>query len=256
MRHALACVLCCWALGACATPTFDLQPRYGQLDISGSAGMSSGGVGGAADLAQAGLEQDELLMGRADLKFGAPHLVALLQAPEFTGSGTLDVTIDDGIDTITAGAPVDSEIALEQYTFGLLFDLFPGDTIELALGLGATYLDASFAFVEQGSGTTVASEEQLPIPMLMAAASVWLGPVELAALVGGVDYEYEDDSIFYLDADLYARWKMFGGDELLRTSLVVGYRHTELELEYDDSSTDVDADLEIGGFYLGLEVSL
>jgi hypothetical protein len=255
MRHPVLCSATL-LLGACAAPSLDLQPRYGKLDIAGSAGFTSGGLGGTADLAQAGLEEDELVSGRADLEFGSPHLIALAQSPEFSGSGTLDVTVSDGTNTIIGGAAVDSEIGLDQYTLALVFDLVPGDTFELALGLGATYLDASFLFAEQGTGTTVASDEQVPVPMLVVAASAWLGPVELAAMVGGADYEYDDDSVYYVDADLYARWKIFGGDERLRTSLVLGYRRTELELDYDDASTAVDADLTIDGFYAGLEVSL
>lgn len=256
MRQACFLGLVLPSLAACAAPSFDLQPRYGPIDISGSAGLTSNGVGGSADLDQAGLEEDEFLSGRADLKFGVPHLIALVQAPDFAGSGTLDVTVSDGTNTITAGAPVDSEIELDQYTLALVFDFFPGDTFELALGLGATYLDAAFAFVEQGSGTTVASEEQVPIPILVGAASVWLGPVEFALFVGGADYQYEDDSVFYLDADVYARWKLLGGREFLRTSLVLGYRLTQLELDYDDDASTIDADLELDGVYLGLEVSL
>lgn len=255
MRHTLAALLP-FLLSACAAPTLGLQPRYGRLDIEGSAGFSAGGIGGAADLEQAGLEEDELLSGRADLRFGSPHLIALAQTPEFAGSGTLDVSVSDGTNTITAGAPVDSEIALDQYTLALVFDLVPGDTFELALGLGATYLDASFLFAEQGTGITVASDEQVPLPMLVFAGAVQLGALELAALVGGADYAYDDDSVYYLDADAYVRWRFLGGDERLRASLVLGYRRTEVELDYDDGSTAIDADLTLDGLYLGLEASL
>ena len=34
-----------------------------------------------------------------------------------------------------------------------------------------------------------------------------------------------------LDGDVNARWRVFGGDELLRLSLVVGYRLTDFGLE-------------------------
>lgn len=244
------------ALSACALPSLEVQPRYGRLDISGSAGVSSGGSSASADVEQAGLEDDTSLSGRVDLKFGAPHLLFLGQSPSYDGSGTLDATLSDGTNTINAGAAVDSALDLKLYDLALMFDLAPGDTLELALGFGAAYLDVDMRFEEVGTGTTIDEQEQLPIPLVCGLASVWVGPVELNGFLGGMDLSYDGDSITYLDADLYARWKLFGGSELLRASLVVGYRMTDFELEYDDGSNQVRSDLTIAGPYIGLEASL
>lgn len=256
MRSRLAALAALLSLSACALPSLEIQPRYARFEISGQAGMTSGGVGGSADVEEAGLDEDETWAARADLKFGAPHLIGLAQQPRFEGTGTLDVTVTDGTDTITAGATVDSKADLDMYDLALVFDLIPGDTLELAIGFGAAYLDLDFRFEEQGTGTTVASQEEIPVPLLAAAGAVWLGPVEIAAFAGGMEYTLDDDSIAYLDADVYARLKLFGGDELLRVSLVAGYRYTDFELEYDDDSSAVDADLTIQGPYVGLDLSL
>ena len=243
------------ALSACATPALDVQPRYGEMEISGSAGVTTGGVGGNADLDQAGLDQEQIFSARADLQFG-PHLVFLGQAPSFTGSGTLDVTLSDGTNTINAGTPVDSRIDFGAYDLALLFDLVPGDTVELALGFGAAYADVDMRFEDPASGTTIDEQANFPIPLACALASVWIGPLQVSAFAGGMEYTYEGDTVSYLDADVYARWKLFGGEELLRMSLVVGYRLTDLELEYADGSTNVESDLTIAGPYVGLEGSL
>lgn len=243
-------------LGACATPSLEVQPRYGTFDISGSAGVSSSGVSGAADVEQAGLSDDTAFSGRADLKFGSPHLVALAQAPSFEGTGTLDVSLDDGTNTISAGAAVDSQIDLQTYDLALLFDFVPGDTVEVALGLGAAYLDVDMRFEAIGTGTVVDEQESLPIPLVCGLASVWVGPVQLSGFVGGMDISSQGDSLTYVDADVYARWKLFGGSELLRASLVVGYRLTDFQLQYDDGSNSVDTDLRVAGPYIGLEASL
>lgn len=255
MRAVLPCLLSLPFLAACAIPSLDVQGRYSPMNISGSAGFASGAVGGSADLEEAGLDDDNVPSLRMDLKFGAPHLVALAQAPSFSGSGQVDATLTDGTNTILVGADVDSQVDLGQYTLGLLFDLFPGDTIELALGFGVTYLDLDARFRESG-GATVSSTQSVPVPMLMGAGSVWIGPVELAALAGAMQLDYDGDSASYLDADVYARWKLFGGRELLRTSLLLGYRYTNLEVDYEDGSSDVDVDFAIEGAYIGLEVSL
>jgi hypothetical protein len=257
MRHSTLFLLPLAALsGACALPSLDVQPRYGRPEISGTAGVASGGVGGSADLEEAGLEDDEALALRVDLDLGSPRLVGLAQAPQFEGSGTVDVTVTDGTNTITAGAPVESELDLAHYDLALVFDLFPGESFELGLGFGAAYFDLDFRFEETGTGTVVASDEQVPVPFVAATAAVWLGPIEVGAFVGGMEYRYDDDDVRYLDLDAYARWKLFGGEELLRTSLLVGYRLTEFELDYDDDGNDVDADIELSGPYVGLEVSL
>ncbi len=244
------------ALAACATPSFDVQPRYGRPEISGTAGATSGGVGGSADLEQAGLEDDEALSARVDLDFGSAHLIGLADAPQFEGSGTLDVSVSDGTNTIAGGAPVDSKLDLAHYDLALVFDLIPGDTFELGLGFGAAYFDLDFRFEESGTGTIVASEEQVPVPFLALTGAVWLGPVELAAFAGGMEYTYDNDTLSFLDLDAYARCKLFGGHRLLRTSLVVGYRLTQFELDYDDANTQIDTDFTIQGPYVGLEVML
>lgn len=245
-----------FALASCALPSLDVQPRYATPSIEGEAGLSSSGVGAAADLEDAGLDDDDTIAGRLDFKFGMPHLVVLAQTPRFEGEGTLDVAITDGTNTIAAGANVASKLDLEMYDAALLFDLIPGDTLELALGFGAAYLDMSLLFEEDGTGTMVASDEAVPVPLLAAGAAVWIGPVEVVAFAGGMQYEYDDNDFSYLDLDAFARWKLFGGSHRLRASLVGGYRRTDLDVEYDDGASRVDADLTISGPYVGLELSL
>ena len=96
----------------------------------------------------------------------------------------------------------------------------------------------------------------MPIPLLAAGATVWIGPVELTAFAGGMQYDVDDDEVSYLDFDAFARWKLFGGSHRVRASLVGGYRMTDLDVEYDDDASVVDVDLTIQGPYVGLEVSL
>ena len=256
MRIVFPVSLLASVLASCQLPVLDVQARYGRPEISGTAGFASGGTGGSADLEQAGLDDDEAISARADLDFGAPILVALAQAPRFEGSGTLDVSVSDGTNTIAGGASVNTVAELGLYDLALLFDLVPGDTFELAVGFGAAFLDTELSFEEPGSGTRVESQEQVPVPLVAAQLAVWIGPVELALFAGGMDYTYEDDSVTYLDADAYARWRLLGGEKSLRASLVAGYRLTDLDLEYDDDGTEIEADLEIRGPYVGLELSL
>jgi hypothetical protein len=255
MRSALSLLLFP-LLGSCAVPTLGVMPRYGLLDIDGTAGIHAAGGSGGADVQEAGLEQDELPQGRIDFKFGSPHVVALAQFPEFEGTGTLDVALDDGSTTIPVGADIESEIELDMIDVALVFDLVPGDTFELGVGLGAAYLDLSMAFEETASWSRVTTQEDGPIPLAAAVGSVCLGPFQLALFAGGVSYSVDEDEVTFVEGDAYARLKLFGGDELLRGSLVLGYRISDVDLDYADGSSQVDVDLRLQGPYAGLEIFL
>ena len=240
---------------ACALPSLEVQGRYASLEIDGKVNVSGGGIGAGADLEQAGLDDDQSLGGRLDFEFGSPHLIVLAQAPRFEGTGTLDVTLDDGTNTIAAGSAVSSKIDLEMYDAALVFDLVPGDMVEVALGFGAAWIDMAVLFEEVGTGTTVASAEAFPLPLLALSAAVWIGPVEVGAFAGGMQYELDDDELSYFDLDVFARWKFFGLTGL-RGSLIGGYRMTQVDVEYDDDATVIDNDLTIAGPFFGLALAL
>jgi len=243
------------SVSACALPSLEVQGRYASLAIDGTVNVSGAGVGAGADLEQAGLDDDQSVAGRLDFEFGSPHLIVLAQTPRFEGTGTLDVTLDDGTNTITAGSDVDSEVEFSLYDAALVFDLVPGDMVEVALGFGAAWLDMAVQFEEIGTGTTIASAEEFPLPLLALAASVQLGPVQVGAFLGGMQYELDDDEVSYLDLDAFARWKFLGLTRL-RGSLVGGYRMTDIDVEYDDGSSVIDNDLTIAGPFFGLELAL
>ena len=243
-------------LQACTLPMFEVAPRYGLLAIDGDASLSTSGSSGSVDLDEAGLDDDRLFSGLADFKFGAPHLVLLGQSPHFTGQGTLSAAVDDGVDAIPSGAAVDSDVDLALYDGALVFDLVPGDTFEVALGLGGSYLDLDFSFEELGTGTLVDSAQSFGVPLVAGIASVQLGSLQLAAYVGGTDFRLNGNSVTYWDGDAFLRWRLLGGDQHFRGSLVLGYRVTHVDGDYDDGSTQVSADVDLRGPYAGIELGL
>ena len=257
MRLAPSAVLLALFLGACAAPSLDLMPRYGRFSVEGEALVGSAGTSGQVDLEEAGLEEDDTLHGRVDLKFGAPHLILSGVGPKFEGTGTLSAAIDDGTNTIPAGTTVDSQFDLGLYDGLIVFDMIPGDTFEFALGVGGNVLDLELAFEDVGTGTTVETAETFVVPVLAALGAVQWGPLELQVLGSGFNASYQNDSILYWTGDAFLRLRFLGGDEHLRASLVGGYRISEFEVEYDDedSDTDVDIDLQLQGPYVGFELT-
>ncbi len=241
---------------SCTIPTLRVAPRYAQYEISGDASLSSGPATGSLDVEQAGLEDDQAVGGRADLKMGLVHIIAGVDVPEFAGRGTLSTTISDGTNTIAQNTVVDSEMNLSVANGLVVFDIIPGDTLEIGLGAGAVYLNLDQSYTDFALSTSVASEEDFAIPVLAGFAAVQLGAFEIGALVSGVQLDLDGDEVFYLNGDIYGRLRLFGGSKRVRGSLVVGYWLTEMDVDYDDGSTLIDVDVMLQAPYVGLEVSL
>jgi hypothetical protein len=246
----LACAVC-----GCAVPELGLMPRYGRVALEGEFGASSGSTSARSDVERAGLgEEEDVLHGRADLDLGSPHLILSGMGPSFEGRGTLDATIDDGTDTINAGATVDSEADIGIYDGLVVFDLVPGDTLDLALGIGGSVVDLDLAFEEVGAGTTIETAETFLVPVVAALAGVELGRLELQLLGLGIDASYEGDSILYWTGEGFLSLRLLGTD--VRASLVGGYRISQIEVDYDDENADIDADLRLSGPFVGLELAV
>jgi hypothetical protein len=243
---------------ACAVPRLGVQPRYEHLALSGGIGATATGLRATSDLDAAGLETNQTLGGRLDLDLGSPHWIVLAQGPRFEGDGTLTAELSLGGETLPVGTDVESRVDLDQYALALVFDVVPGDTVELGLGLGATYLGLDFDFQGDvaGSPVRVASREQLPVPLFVVAGGVWIGPVEIGVYLGAMDIEVGSDSARYLDADLYVRCRVLGGEERLRASVLLGVRRTTVDVEYEDEDSAIDAELDLDGLFVGLELTL
>ena len=249
---AVACLV-----SACAVPRLELQPRYGRFSVAGEAAVNAGALSSGVDVEEAGLEEDEdTFHGRIGFKVGAPHFIVSGISPKFEGTGTLDAAVDDGTNTIPGGAAVDTRLELGIYDGLVVFDLVPGDTLELALGVGGNVLDFEMAFEDVGTGTEVATEETFVVPLLAALGAVQLGAFELQVLGAGFNASYQGDSIMYWSGDAFLRLRFLGGDDHVRASLVGGYRINEFEIEYDDEDAAVDVDLRLQGPYAGLDITL
>jgi hypothetical protein len=251
-----ALVLLALLASACSTPRFKVMPRYGQFNASGDFGASSGGNVLTNSLGDAGIDDDNGYLGaRADFKWGGPHLIATVQDTDQSGTGTLTQDIDIGGTTISAGATVDTTFDLGLYDLLFVFDLLPTDMFELGLGAGVKGVQIDGKFEEVGTGTTIKTDELIPVPVLAANGSVRFGRLEAAALLSGSSVSYSGDNVDVFDVDAYGRLRLFGGDDHLRASLVLGYRRFDIHADYEDGSDNIALDATFDGPYLGFEFS-
>lgn len=240
---------------SCALPTFDVTPRYGIYDVDGDVGAN---VSGAPVLQNSvedlGIDDDDGYIGvRADMDVGAPRFVFNAQQTVHDGSGTLsqDFVLDGT--TITAGSAVDTDLDLGIYSGLFLFDFAPTKLLELGIGAGVTAIDLDFTTTD--GVNTVSSDETLPIPVLAGTIGTELfSRLELQGVVSGMSASVDDGDVTYLDADAFLRFALFRPNSRGRGSIVLGYRWTDLDVEYDDDADVVEADLTFSGPYLGIEI--
>lgn len=249
-------LLCC---AACSAPSLDLAAHYGQYALDGDIGFTTG-LGGAAvtatsSLDSIGLGEDSNSMGAgAILSLGSPTLVINAVQTDYSGSGTLEADMSmDGFDFQT-GAAVVSNLDLGVYQALLLFEVIPGDTVDLSFGLGVDALDLAGDFTAVDSNTgfveTASFDEMLPVPILAGRAAVALGPVDLSALVGWIGIDVQDSTVEMLDIDVRAGIEVLGP-----LTVFGGLRSTSLDVEYTDGADAGKLNLDWGGPYLGIGAS-
>lgn len=248
--HRIAATLVALSLLACVSPTLDVGVHYGEYSLDGGLGFGSGGISGTTPLRRIGLGDDSPVGASATVGLGSTMLLFSATTPSFKGSGTFDADIDIGGVTINQGADVTSELNIGMYQGLLLFEIIPGSTIDLAIGLGVNMLDLSGSFTENGTQLTASLDQAVPIPVLATRAGVELGPVGLSALVTWMGVSYEGNDLDALDLDLRAQMDLFGP-----MIGYAGYRNTSLDIFYQDGSDFGDFDVSISGFYIGTGVS-
>ncbi len=248
--HRLAATLVALSLLACVSPTLDVGVHYGEYSLDGGLGFGSGGISGTTPLRRIGLGDDSPVGASATVGLGSTMLLFSATTPSFKGSGTFDANIDIGGVTINQGADVTSELNIGMYQGLLLFEIIPGSTVDLAIGLGVNMLDLSGSFTEDGTQTKLSLDQAIPIPVLATRAGVELGPVGLSALVTWMGVSYDGSDLDALDLDLRAQMDLFGP-----MIGYAGYRNTSLDIFYKDGSDFGDFDVSISGFYIGTGVS-
>ncbi len=236
---------------SCSAPAFDVAPRYGSFDLEGHFGITSNPNGEVpvSDMNRAGIDKDEGFLGlKAEIDVGAPVFTFSTQQTNHGGSGVVDNDLMSGGDMIAAGTAVDSDVDFGLHQLAATFDFVPGDTFDVGLGLGITIADLDA--VMTGGGDTIDVDRTLPIPVLALRAKVDLGDFEATGMISGFDISVDGEKLDFVDMELAAQYRLFGGDDRLAGSIGAGYRIVNLGVEYEDDGDRIDTRFRFKGPYV------
>lgn len=250
MKHLfLALVLLPFA--ACGAPQFSVTPQYGTTQFDGDFAISNGTLSGSTSLESIGLDDREGTPGaRLDLKWGSPHLSIEASKVSTSGSGTTTVELSQGGNTIPIGTNVDSDLDLTQGNAIITFDLFPGDTVELGIGLGVEAAKLETEIAATGLGVAISTDESVPIPVVAARVGVDVGPLAFEALLAGVKINYSGDELTFFDLDARATWRAWE-----HVHVLLGYKRWDVDLEYEDGGDNAKLDMVADGPYVGVTIA-
>jgi hypothetical protein len=241
-------------LTSCFAPKVGLEARYGQVDVGGSAAVQTGGISAENSVEALGIQDTTAPSLVGDFKWGSPHLYVNLQRSDHDGTGVLEADLTQGGITIPVGTQVDTRMDLGLYTSYLTFDFLPGDS-ELGLGVGIVGVDLDFSTTDDLTATTIETSQQLPIPVVAARGGCSVWRVQLDAVGGIMQVSSGDDRVSVIDLDAGGRICVLGDGDRAGGWLTLGYRYTDLDLEYTDGGSDVKTDLDFSGPYVGLRFS-
>ncbi|MBK7644719.1 MAG: hypothetical protein IPJ19_17035 [Planctomycetes bacterium] len=250
----LLALTCC--LAACSAPHLDVIPRIQRAKFDGSVAANISSVTLASNDVDKDLglgDPSSEFGARADLSFGAGKWTFAYAPASFSGDGTLTADITQGGVTITAGTDVKTDLKMDVATAIWTHDFFPGENVELGLGLGAHLLDFHSTITSTTDSATL--DQTIPVPVIAGRAGLVFGPFDVSALLSGLKVKYGGDEATFVDADLMARYRFFGGvGGRLSGAAVLGWRKTDVKLDYTDGGDHTDADVNVSGIYYGLSI--
>ena len=238
-------------------PAVDVMPLYGSYSVGGEIGASTGGTPAINQkLSDIGIDGSEGgFGGRASIEWLNFMLAVSGFQADYSGTGTTtaDISFDD--QTITVGTDVNSRLDLSYLDATLTFDVFPGDTFDIGLGLGVAALDLKLDVADTANTTQLNGDETIPLPELALRGAVNLGRFGIFGNLGWISGKYDDFDGQLLDIDLHGRVRIFGSGDRFLGHAALGYRYVDTDFEFNDGSDQVKADLDISGPYLGLNFS-
>lgn len=232
----------------CAVPEFEAQAGYARLALDGDLGY--------ADTATSTTIRQDIgsAFGLGDSQ-GAPYVRAMLD----TGVQVLSVSAfdfhDDGTGTLqanfgnnpllTAGAPVRSEFDLISAKAAYAFEIGFGP-VSVSPGIALDYIDLDVSVRDLIGIAEERVELNAPIPLAFLRGELDLDVVSAVVETGymAVNVEDVDGSLFDVEA-------MVVGHPTSLLELFVGYRLLNLKVDGRIDNDDFDADIRLGGFFLG-----
>lgn len=257
MHHACPFLAACLFLAsACSAPSASIAPAYGSYGLGGEFSATDGGASASSSMSSLGL--DDATGGfspRADLAFLGFDLSLSALSTSLDGSGTTEGDIVIGGSTISGGANVDTDMSIDTFSGVVTWDLIPSDLVDFGLGVGVTVVSLDMEMEETVGGTSIETDETIPIPLLAARGSVGIGDFEVLGRVGYMNLSVGGTDVTFVDYDIALMYHLFGGSTHGAGNLAIGYRGFDLDAEYDDGGSTIEADFTLDGPYVGLSIS-
>ena len=255
MKHLVLGAVALLATACNTVPDFGVTARYGPMELDGEFGVSSAPVVTTTSTESLGIEEDSgVISPRVDVSWLALDVWGSYYSAQFEGIGRIDADMDLGGATIAAGEPTETRFDLSLGTSGITFDLVPGDTFDLGIGVGFGYIDWDAEVTSLTDSEVIASNETFFMPLGAVRAAVAWSSLELTVVVTGFGINVEDDEAEIFDGDAALSWRFVSAGPM-EGELVVGYRLTKVDALYDSSDSQIDADFEVSGPYAGLTIA-
>jgi len=241
----------------CSAPRVWTTQRIGPVDIEGDVAMNVGGATGSTTASGLGLEKDDAAWSpRVDFDFAGLHINLNRLSTEHSGNGMTNSTLTLDGAAIPVNTPVRSELDFEMTTAAITFDFIPTSLVDVGIGLGAGTIEYDIDIQDTTTpANRVQSNEEAPMGFIAGRAASELGDFLLSLDVAWIKVELDDDELLFVDYDAAVSWTFFSVGPGFG-QLVLGYRLTQAELEFEDGNSTVDANLDFKGAYVGLSLGL
>lgn len=226
------------------------QASVGSLGLSGDASYADKGLGGTTfDVSDVGLDDSEITPA-FEIGVGTPifdfHGYVGYQSWSTDGDATLSQSIDFGGTSYTAGTAVKSKAELTDIYAELNWAPIALNVAGFSIGLAAHQLDVT-ASLETGGVKTELSESGIIPTLALRAYVAPLDMLEVEIMAHGLAVPAGDVSGSFVFAQAQVSYY-----PMEYVGVIAGWRHTMLDLEFEDGSTTAKANVTLSGPFLGV----
>ncbi len=252
IAFAVCCAIC---TPACQAPALTAGIAGAQLASRGSFGAAESGIVIQSDMEDLGLAMSQnTVLPKFFLRDGPRHLELSGFEVDMYGEGTVQADITINGQTLSANTDVDSHFAMGSYSGVLTWDVARIGSTLIGVGIGLEWISLDVGLSETGGSIALESEQQFPLPLLGVRIESEDAPVVGHLNLGWIALESPDVSASILDVDGRLEARLIGGPGRLQVMGMLGYRGFDMDVEYGDGDSLVEADFKIGGPYAGLRI--
>ncbi len=252
-RTLVGCSLALVASGCLSAPGLRLTQRLSETTATG--GFESNEGPGAIDFGDVDLDDAELVYEvRAEVDLRHVVLLADLRRLGLSGNGTLPIDFDLDGTTFDQNDTVRATSSIKFLRGLLLWKLLPDAALNLDVGLGIAAVDTSFSLRDVASGDSAGVDGLGLVPFLAGRARYRIGDFEIEGLVNYADGSFDLTDLHFLDVEVAGRWRFAGEANGFSAWAELGYRETDLVVDFLDDPGKVDSDFGLRGPFVGLVV--